>query len=111
MEPRLSPLSHDPARAARAAREEAARRARLDAEQARRVEIQRASLAALAAIEDDRERELVCAVDRMLGEALGSAEGYLPVLGGCPATRRLQRLVASYGVTPDHDRVRHLVGN
>jgi hypothetical protein len=92
----------------------AAHQARLA--EARRIEeeTQAASARAIAAIENDRERAMVEAVDLLLSKNLGSAEGYLGRIGE-PTTRRLQAVLTSYGVTPDYgasigDGIRHKRG-
>lgn len=89
---------------------EAERQAGLEELRQSRIAIQRRSLAAIAAIADERERRTVAGIDDMLGRSLGSAEGYLGELG-LGATRRLQATVAGYGITPDYDGVRHLAVN
>ena len=77
-----------------------AHRARLAVDLAARQEIQRRSLEAMAKISDPRELALVQSVDAVLS-GLGDAEGYLVPIGE-PATRRMQRSLAAYGVTPDY---------
>jgi hypothetical protein len=63
--------------------------------------IARESQAAIDALPAGREKRLVIAVDILLSQNLGSADGYLgPV--GLTTTRRLQRVLAEYGITPDY---------
>lgn len=80
--------------------------AKLAVDLAARQDIQRRSLEAMARIPDPRELALVQSVDAVLS-GLGSAEGYLGEIGA-PATRRMQRSLAAYGITPDYgcDKVR-----
>lgn len=78
----------------------AAHRARLGEDLARKQEVQRRSLEAMARIADPRELALVQSVDAVLS-GLGNADGYLGVIGA-PATRAMQKALAAYGITPDY---------
>lgn len=63
--------------------------------------VARLSQRAIDALPAGREKQLVIAVDELLSFNLGSADGYLGSIG-LPATRKLQRALAAYGITPDY---------
>lgn len=63
--------------------------------------IARESQAAIDALPAGREKQLVIAVDVLLSQNLGSADGYLGPIG-LTTTRRLQQALAAYGITPDY---------
>lgn len=61
------------------------------------------SQAMIDALPAGREKQMVIALDELLSFNLGSADGYLgPV--GLPTTRKLQRALAEYGITPDYGK-------
>lgn len=63
--------------------------------------IARLSQARLDDMPAGREKSLVIAVDELLSQCLGTANGYLgPV--GLPITRKLQRALHAYGIVPDY---------
>jgi hypothetical protein len=59
------------------------------------------SQAAIDALPAGREKQMVIAIDEMLSSKLGSADGYIGSIG-FPLTRRLQRALSEYGITPDY---------
>jgi hypothetical protein len=63
--------------------------------------IAKVSQAAIDALPAGREKQMVIAIDTLLSYNLGSADGYLGSIG-LPVTRRLQRALAEYGITPDY---------
>jgi hypothetical protein len=63
--------------------------------------VARVSQAAIDALPAGREKRMVIALDELLSFNLGSAEGYLGSIG-LPTTRKLQRALAEYGITPDY---------
>lgn len=71
------------------------------AEEARLDRIAAESQAAIDALPAGREKLMVIAIDELLSNNLGSADGYLGHIG-LPATRKLQKALAEYGITLDY---------